>query len=425
MDRVHISSWIVLMLVLLSAPAARACRYNIRDVGAVDLEYDSYYLFGYFDKQTAEKVVSVFEEVASLKLADTNVLGEMINVDEDPAHPAIELAKELSIDSWPAAVFVGPDRRARVIDIGTTAETVADKLPAALEHLTVSPKRLEIMKAAATTYGVILVIEGKDAAANAAARQAAEAAVKTIADNMDFLPKPIETPPVMITLKPKAFAAEEVLLWTLNLKGAEIAKPHAALFYGRARQIGPVLEPGEVTEDILTNILSLIGADCECGLDRKWMEGRMLPAKWDEKMRAVLMESLGFDPDNPMVKMEISRILRRGFSSPGGFGDMRSFGASPFGYQEIDVEFEYVNPNLAGADGNALVEPVETTSAKPHVKEAAVAEATETAAPSSEQETATVAGERDKSFTIAIAVLCVIGAAVVAAGMLILRKAQN
>ncbi len=360
MNRVHRLSWIVVMLVLLSASAAQACRYNIRDVGAVDLEYDSYYLFGYFDKQTAAEVVSVFEEVASLKLADTNVLGEMINVDEDPAHPALELAKEHSIESYPAALFVGPDRRSRVIKIGKAAETVASKLGAALEHLIVSPKRLEIMKAAAATYGVVLVIEGKDAKENAAARQAAKAAVKTIADNMDFLPKPIENPPVMITLKPKAFEAEEVLLWMLNLKGADIAKPHAAIFYGRARQIGPVLKPQEVTEDILTNILSLIGADCECGLDRRGMEGRMLPAKSDKKMRAVPSKSLGFDPDNPMVKMEISRILRRGFSSPGGFGDMRSFGASPFGYQEIDVEFENVDPNSAGADPNVVVQPVES-----------------------------------------------------------------
>ncbi|MCD6392642.1 MAG: hypothetical protein J7M40_03960 [Planctomycetes bacterium] len=418
MDRVYRSSWIVLMLVLLSAQAVQACRYNIRDVGAVDLEYDSYYLFGYFDKQTPKEVVSAFEEAASAKLDGANVLGEIINVDEDPAHPAIELAKELSIESYPAAIFVGPDRRARVIEIGTTAETVADKLPAALEHLTVSPKRLEIMKAAATTYGVILVIEGKDPAENAAARKAAKAAVDMIADNMDFLPKPIENPPVMITLEPKAFAAEEVLLWTLNLKAAEIEKPHAALFYGRARQLGPVLEPEEVTEDILTNILSLIGADCECGLDRKWMTGQMLPAKWNEKMRAALAESLEFDPDNPMVKMEVSRILRRGYSAPGGFGDMRSFGASPFGYQEIDIEFEDVDPN-------AVVDPVETTNDKPPIEQTAVVEKTETAPPSSEQETTTVAEERDKSFTIAIAVLCVIGVVVVAAGMMILRKARN
>ncbi len=363
MGRVHRSSWIALMLVLLSAQAVQACRYNIRDVGAVDLEYDSYYLFGYFDKQTPASVVSAFEKAATAKLDGANVLGEMINVTQDPAHPAIELAKEHSIESYPAALFVGPDRRARVIEIGKTAETVANKLSAALEHLTVSPKRLEIMKAAATTYGVILVIEGKDAAENTAAQQAAKAAVQTIADNMDFLPKPVENPPVMITLEQKAFAAEEVLLWMLNLKGAEIAKPHAAIFYGRARQIGPVLKPEEVTEDILTNILALIGEDCECGLDRKWMEGQMLPAKWDKKMRAVLSESLGFDPDNPMVKMEISRILRRGFSAPGGFGDMRSFGASPFGYQEIDMEFDDVDPNSAGADPNVVVQPVESDEA--------------------------------------------------------------
>jgi len=341
-----------------------ACRYNIRDVGSVDLEYDCYYLFGYFDKQTPQELVSAFEEVAFSELADTNIAGEIIDVDKDPAHPAIEIAEKLSIKSYPAAVFVGPDSRSRPIEIGKTAETITGKLAAAIKHLTASPKRQEIMKATASNYGVVLVIEGKDPAENVAARKAAKAAVQTIADNMDFLPKPIENPPVVITLERKAFDTEEVLLWMLNLKGAAIEKPHAAIFYGRARQIGPVLKPREVTEDILTAILSLIGADCECGLDRKWMQGRMLPAKWDRKMRAILSGSLGFDPDNPMVKMEISRILRRGFYSPGGFGDMRSFGSFPFGYQEIDVEFE--DADADAADPNTAVDSPGTNNTEPH-----------------------------------------------------------
>ena len=419
MDRMHKLNWILLMLALLSTLPAQACRYNVRDIGGVDLGYDSWYIFGFFDKQTPEEVVSGFNEAVSSKLSDTNVLNEIINVEESQAHPAMELITRHSIDSYPAVVFAGPHQQSRVVKIGETAGTAASTLGAAIEHLIGSPKRQEIMQAAVSTYGVVLLIEGKDAEENKRAVAAAQAAVKMIGDNMNYLPKPIDKPPLVVTLEQKAFEREEMLLWFLGLNGKEIARPHAAIFYGRARQIGPVLKPEEVTEDILTNILAIIGADCECGLDRRWMEGVMFPAKWDPKIRAELAESLGFDPDNPMVKMEVSMILRRGSASRGGFGDMSLLGGSPFGYQEIDVKFEEPGKEPADSEPNdaaETVEPnevtasvVETTITEPHVEEA------------------TIAAEvgLDTSFIIAIAILGVIGVAVVAVGVLVFRKAQS
>ncbi len=423
------------MPALLSTLPAQACRYNVRDVGSVDLEYDSWYIFGFFDKQTADGVVSGFKEVVSSKLSDTNVLNEIVNVEESQAHPAMELVTRHSIDSYPAVVFAGPEQRSRVVKIGTTAETVASTLPAAIEHLIGSPKREEIRQAAVATYGVVLLIEGKDAEENKRAVAAAQAAVKTIGENMDYLPKPIDKPPLVLTLEQKAFEREEMLLWFLGLNGKEIVRPHAAVFYGRARQIGPVLKPEEVTEDILTNILSIIGADCECGLDRRWMEGVMFPAKWDPKIRAELAESLGFDPDNPMVKMEISMILRKGPASRGGFGDMSLLGGSPFGYQEIEVVFEEPGSDPADSEPNdvaEIVEPdevtatvVETTTAEPHVEEAITTAATETSLTENQEAMATAKGRRDTLFIIAIAILGVIGMAVVAVGVLVFRKAQS
>jgi len=435
MDKMLKLNWILPMLALLSALPAQACRYNVRDVGSVDLGYDSWYIFGFFDKQTADGVVSGFKEVVSSKLSDTNVLNEIINVDESQAHPAMELVTRHSIDSYPAVVFAGPEQRSRVIKIGKTAETVAGTLGAAIEHLIGSPKREEIRQAAVTTYGVVLLIEGRDAEENKSAVTAAQAAAKTIGDNMNYLPKQIDKPPLVVTLEQKEFEREEMLLWFLGLEGKEIVRPHAAIFYGRARQIGPVLKPEEVTEDILTNILSIIGADCECGLDRRWMEGVMFPAKWDPKMRAELAKSLGFDPDNPMVKMEISMILRKGPASRGGFGDMSLLGGSPFGYQEIEVVFEEPGRDPADSEPNDVAETVEpdavtasvvdATSTEPHVEEATTAAATETSLTEQQQATSTAEGEPDTSFILAIAILGVIGAAVVAVGVLIFRKAQN
>ena len=126
MDKILKLTWILLMLALLSTLPAQACRFNIRDVGSVDLGYDSWYIFGFFNKQTAEEVVSGFKEAVSSKLSDTNVLNEIINVDESQAHPAMELVTRHSIDSYPAVVFAGPEQRSRVIIIGETAEAIAN-----------------------------------------------------------------------------------------------------------------------------------------------------------------------------------------------------------------------------------------------------------------------------------------------------------
>ncbi|MEN6425163.1 MAG: hypothetical protein ABFE13_07360, partial [Phycisphaerales bacterium] len=62
----------------------------------------------------------------------------------------------------------------------------------------------------------------------------------------------------------------------------------------------------------------------------RWLQGTMLPARWDESLQQKVAASLGFDPESPMVKMEMVSIVRRGM---GGLG----YSDAPFGYQEIEV----------------------------------------------------------------------------------------
>jgi hypothetical protein len=68
----------------------------------------------------------------------------------------------------------------------------------------------------------------------------------------------------------------------------------------------------EITPEALYDILSVVGADCECGLDPRMMRGIGLPVQWNKQTRAVVAADLGFDPDNPMVMTEVAHILKIG-----------------------------------------------------------------------------------------------------------------
>jgi hypothetical protein len=104
------------------------------------------------------------------------------------------------------------------------------------------------------------------------------------------------------------------LLWSLGVDLPQEASPvtQIALLFGRGRKLGPVLRiPGSRQQDLWRS-LGVVGADCECGLDRGWMCGPMVPHAWSTTDEAEAVAALGFDPGNPLVKAEISRILARG-----------------------------------------------------------------------------------------------------------------
>jgi hypothetical protein len=170
------------------------------------------------------------------------------------------------------------------------------------------------------------------------------------------MPKPIAHPPVLVEVDSESLSREKVLLWSLGLEPNDIDQPHAAVLYGRGRWIGPMFVGEQITEDNLAAVLFVIGADCECGFDHRWLQGTMLPAQWDEKLQAQAVESLGFDPENPMIKAEISWIVRRGYPV---------YPSVPLGYQELVVESEpndQVQQATALPDQNAPL-PVQGTAA--------------------------------------------------------------
>jgi len=320
------------LLLSFSQGAAFACRYNVREVGFVDLGIEQYHLYGYVDKNTPAEITSSFEQISYAALLESNIQFEIVDVNQQKDHPAIKYLDSLQIGTFPSAVLVSPDEQTLAVSVtkpGSASSEFEQSLRLALDDILSSPKRQEILQQVSKAYGVVLLIEAADAEQNKKAREAARSAVEQIAGQMEFLPKPIAHPPVLVEIDQESLPQEKVLLWSLGLDKDKIDQPHAAVLYGRARWIGPLFKGEQITQDNLTAVLFVIGEDCECGLDHRWLQGTMLPARWDQKLQAQAAEGLGFDPESPMIKSEISWIVGRGISSYPGV---------PLGYQELVVE---------------------------------------------------------------------------------------
>ena len=326
---------IVLACLLLHAEPVCGCRYNVREVGFIDVGIEPYHLYVYLPQDTAAEDVATLKDEVEAALADSNIRFEPVMGGADMNHPAAKFLASHGIGDLPAAALVSPDGQSLPLSLVRTAGSLGQAVTSALDGMLHSPTCQSILEKAAAGYGVVLLIEGPRPQRNAEAREAASSAIDRIGGQLDSLPKPISRPPELVTLDRPSLSREAVLLWSLGLKPQDINEPHAAVFYSRGRWIGPMFEGDMLTADNLTQVLSVIGGDCECGLDHRWLQGTMLPARWDEDLQARAAGSLGFDPEDPMIKMEMVSIVRRGM---GGFAGPET----SLGYREIQIGDEGV-----------------------------------------------------------------------------------
>ncbi len=331
MHKLRTFSIILPLLVCLGGAPALACRYNVRETGFVDLGIESYLFVGYVGDSVLEEQVSTFKEVCEEALAESNIQFELVNVDQQKDHKALTLPEFAGADSAPSAVLISPDGQRLAIDITEDGRPFKETLSEALDEITSSPVRTEILEGTAKNYGVVLLIEGPEAKANSDANEAAVEAVKTVESEMEYLPKPIANPPVTVTLDANSLADEKILLWSMGLDVNDVNDALGAIFYGSGRWIGPLFRGSQIEAQNLLSVLYVVGGDCECGLDYRWVQGTMLPVKLSEKVHSLAVESLGFDPENPMIKMEIGSIIGR---SLGPYAYQRD----PYGYQELVIE---------------------------------------------------------------------------------------
>jgi len=328
---------ILWFLSCLSSTAVFACRFNVRDVGFVDLENQPYGFFCFVSNSTEKQIADDFMEIATAQLSQTNIKAITVNVDQASDHPAM---KYLSPDAknFPVFILLSPSKQVTPIDSVEKGDGFKDSLRDTLEKIVSSPIRKEIIEKTIDAFGVVLIIEGPDAEENKKAVLDGQAAIKEITAQMSYLLKHIAKPPVLIQLKRQKQAQEEILLWSMGIDADDITQPYAIIFYGRGRRMGPVLSGKDLAEEMLLKFFYVIGADCECDLDRSWMQGNMMPAKWDSDQLKILSEQLGFDTEHPMIKLEMSQIIRMGPQSGNNVADLNAIGG--FGYQEIEIIFD-------------------------------------------------------------------------------------
>ncbi len=423
-------------LLVCFVSMADACQYNVRDVGFVDLHGEPYALYCFVDNAVLEDISDAYREVTTAGFMDSNIVPVLINVEKNKSHPAVKYIQKLDVRSYPAFIFASPNGSTMVPLVLDRDKPFKDQLWSLVDRLVTSDKREEILDKLAENFAVVLVVEGENKDENRDAFDQATAAVKHIASQMTLMPKLVSSPPTVVVIDRATAKKESILLWSYGIDVEKTAKPVAAVMYGRGRMIGDALKYERADKDTLVKLLSIIGADCECGLDRKWMEGQMMPMKWDEDLQQKAAKNLGFDPENPSVKMEISLILKKGPNEQAISRDPDAIPPVSFGYQEIEVVFDrpggderpVVNPRVVAP----RVEPIEKKEpnlpAVPEIPEVPMVDSTVPAV--AEADAAVEVEERisfkDPSVRMAIIITLIVVLVVNGAGIVfILRGRRN
>ena len=341
---------LALIFACLISIDALACRFNVRDVGFVDLGSKPYRLFIYVPEGTPTSEIELLESTAYATYLDSNVKASVLSAqDALKGKTAQFVPRELT---QAQAVLVSPDgKQSLPVKLSEDGKPLAVSAWDGLESVFDSKRRNSVISKVYEHYCVILITEGKSAEENQRIRDLANRVVKSISGQMDKLEKEIREPPVVEIISIKDFNSEKAFLWSMGI--TEIAEtPQVAILYGRGRMIGPVLRDERLDERSL-----------------KWMQGTMVPQKWDEDLQKRFANQLGFEPERPASRLEMSQILAKGGKGQGanrqaGIGG--SLDDLLMGYREGSLkEPESQEPQTPVEQKNTEPAKPVTTEAKP------------------------------------------------------------
>lgn len=345
--------------LLAGGERAVACQYNVRDVAFVDLGDSPYRLF-VFSKGEATKSLSESLEHSQNRLVESNIEAELVDLDSNAEHLAVAYLETAKVTTFPAAVLVSPDNRTLRLD-DSDKPLQADELDGLVQAIVESAVRKDIMARVLDVHSVMIVVEGDADAPNAETTKMAQEFIPRVEGILDVLPKPIDHPPHLIVLTREQAAKEKILLWSLDVDLQDESITQVAVLFGRGRRLGPVLRfPGD-DERKFERSLAAVGQDCECGLDRSWMQGGMIPHVWSTETEKIALAKLKFDPGSPEVKTEIAQLLSRG---PGGKSAVAESEVifPALGYQEIELDVVSESSSAASPEASESVDASEKTA---------------------------------------------------------------
>lgn len=294
--------------IILLQTASFACRYTVREIGYADFGADAYHLYLFKDDRISDDDAALFQKISHAALPDANISAAVFDVQGGDSLDLAQYYQKGENGRLPNAVLLSPDKKSRLFFFDET-EGFMESVWKVLEKIVASPAREKLLQSIVPSYAVVYFIDGTDKKENKRMRRELENAVRHIRRIMREMPKPASQPPTVIRIKQQETAEEDILLWSLGWRPSDRTSPAVAVMYGRGRVMGALLKGEEITEHLIENMLRYVGADCECGLDRSWMLGTMIPLRWNSQQQAAVLHHYGFDAENPMVVSEMSQIL--------------------------------------------------------------------------------------------------------------------
>lgn len=289
---------LIILFLVISWLGSSACRFTVREIGFSILSQDIYTLVVLdVNANAGDNFWKNYHE----KNRDCNLHLEVLNPRTDVEHPIVINAKQMGIQ-FPATVLVAPDGRIFQFQGNDISKIYAGILESELgtNLQTVFPE----------VFAAVIWIKGEDETKNQLAKVKVQQECAAIENIMPGMPKVVKKGPIEVAITKNDFQKEKLFLWSLGIDSIP-KEPLAFVLYGRGRIIGEALNYQQILDGGLYKYMSMIGADCECGLDKKWMLGNQVLLLWDKNTRQFLAKLLGFDVDNPMILAEMSRILAK------------------------------------------------------------------------------------------------------------------
>jgi len=294
------------IVVATGLAALLPCRYTVRDIGFVDLSGADAELVWFAEQDPDELARVPWESNLSTRAgseAERSSAGER--------HFALR----------------APQRGLLLLE--------ADEAGLAVREALDSTTRTELVARALDSFCTVLWFHGADEDLERV-RGVIEGGQESLERVKEALPRPIDRPLAVVHVPHELRERERVLAWFL---GVEVGAAESALcvLYGRGKLAGEVLVGAAITEAALLEDLALVGDSCECDFGREWASLPRVPLRWGAEQRGGAATSLGFDPESPLVRAEVARILARG---PTTGAALRSAGdplALVYGYRETEL----------------------------------------------------------------------------------------
>ncbi len=293
-------------LVFLFIVPVQACRYTVRELGFCDLAAPPYRLYICHRLELSPAQIEKLSRLVDSACSGSNLEVQWVGPDAEP--PSLLHYRPAGHAGLPWAALTSPESARPALVFASRDDDLHSFASRTIQTVLRSPVRETLLRHTPATHAAVLFFSGHNGQQNENALARIQAALQQVEPVLPLMPKPASRPPFIITIPIAEQNQEAVLKWSLGLDADE--NPQAVILYGRGRRMGPILRGNSLTTEALYNLLLYVGADCECEMDRSYLHGYLIPLPWPQAVRDRISKTLGFDPDNPIVKMDMLHIAR-------------------------------------------------------------------------------------------------------------------